>query len=323
MTRRKWYKGLVSRTFLRFILCLTALAASAGTQTVSVRVDVVNVNVIVKNGNNQPISGLQQSDFTLEEDGRPQQIKYFSRETELPLTLGLLIDVSDSMTPHLLREQEASSAFLERMIGPRDEAFIVRFGRNVDVIQPRTSSLKQLRSKLKELKSPGGILPPASKRPCENYSATALYDAIVEGAAQIPKARDRRSAIIVLTDGLEHNSCASLKTVIEKALQADAIVYVILYAPQLSQPAGYGKYREALNKIAFFTGGDIYDAGSAPIEAIYTTIEQELRQLYSLGYSSDQPPLKGAEYRRIKVTVRTPRAKAIARDGYFTREKTK
>lgn len=300
-------------------MALLAAAALANAQTISVRVEVVNVNVVVKDEANRPVTRLDKSDFILEEDGRPQKIRYFSREGEMPLTLGLLVDVSGSMTEQIPKVREASAAFLERMLKTGDEAFLVRFEEEVIVIQRRTDSLAKLQTALKLL-GPRGEVRLGQTGRCGRYSTTPLYDAIVEGAEQMPKSGGRRRALIVLTDGMDHNSCASLDRAIESALKAEAIVYVIYYTqPATGREAeGRAKAREAMNRIAFLTGGDVYEADEAPIAAIYETIEQELRQMYSLGYSSDRPVEK-PEYRRISVSVQRPGTKAAARFGYYAK----
>lgn len=313
----------MNNRYISTILVILAGVALASAQTISVRVEVVNVNVVVKDDANRPVAGLERSDFILEEDGRPQKIRYFSREGELPLTLGLLVDVSGSMTEYIPQVRDASAVFLEKMLKTGDEAFLVRFENEVMVIQRRTGSRPKLQAALKLL-GPRGSLRLSWSRPCERFSGTPLYDAIVEGAEQMPKAGGRRRALIVMTDGMDHNSCASLEKAVESALRAEAIVYVIYYTKPASgreaEPRAQG--REAMNRIAFLTGGDVYDAAEAPVAAIYETIEQELRQMYSLGYSSDKPVEK-AEHRRIRVSMRKSGTKVAARFGYYAVPKKK
>lgn len=305
-------------------MVIVAAAALASAQAISVRVEVVNVNVVVKDADNRPVAGLDKADFSLEEDGRQQKVRYFSRESDLPLTLGLLVDVSGSMTEHLPQVQEASAEFVGRMLKEGDEAFLVRFENEVMVVQRRTGSAPKMQSALRLL-GPRGNVRLDNARRCPGFagiprfSGTPLYDAIVEGTEQLPRSGGRRRALIVLTDGMDHNSCASLDRAIESALKAEATVYVIFYTlPAFGHEELRYQAREAMNKIAFLTGGDLYEATEAPAAAIYATIEQELRQMYSLGYSSDKPA-GTPEYRRIRVSVQKPGTKVAARFGYYAK----
>lgn len=301
-------------------MALATLAVHGRAQTISVSVDLVEVNVSVKDESGRPLRGLQPSDFVLEEDGYAQNLRYFSKDSGLPLSIGLLVDVSGSMTPVLRDVQIASAIFIEHMIArEHDKAFVIRFDREVDLLQSLTPSVPRLKSAVRHLQPLGSIRLSPAGRSCGGFSTTPLYDAIVFGAERLRNVRSARKALVVLTDGEDHNSCTSLQQAIEDSQGSDTIVYIVLF----SKPEEHSRGRESalrrMKQIAQATGGQVFEARKGiSVTTIYDEIEEHLRELYLLGYVSGRPT-DNVEYRKISVKVSKPGVKVISREGYFTK----
>ncbi len=282
-------------------LCSLAKAQEA---TFSTGVNVVNVLVTVRDKQGNLVKGLARDDFKLEEDGHAQPIRYFSPQADQPLMLGLLIDVSGSQRTVLAEQRRASQQFLNQVLRPQDRAFVVRFDRRIDLLD----DISQLEMDPKESSSRG----------------TSLYDAIISAARGLAD-QPGRKALIVLSDGYDTSSSASLMTAVETAQRADALVYSIRFLDRdvfaFQVPASQGgspvpkEGRKALEQIAKDTGGAYFDLTMAePLDKIYARIEDELRNQYSLGFT---PAGKRPGYRKIRVSVKGRGLSVRARDGYF------
>ncbi len=229
---------------------------------ISVEVNVVTVLATVRDKHGQMVSNLGQDDFTLEEDGRPQTISYFTRETDLPLTLGLLVDTSESQRRVLDQERSASHSFLDDMLREdKDNAFVIHFDREVELLQDLTSSREKLEHALDLLNVPqfsqsgngggagggrgggGGVGGGGGSRPrFGGGGGTLLYDAVYLASDEVIKKQQGRKALIVLTDGVDHGSKETLETAIMTAQRADTVVYSILFADERPNqvPFGFG-----------------------------------------------------------------------------------
>ena len=243
-----------------FILLATNVQLRSQEPTIAVDVKVVNVLATVRDKHGQIVSSLNKDDFTLTEDGRPQTIRYFSRESNLPLTLGLLIDTSLSQRRVLDQERSASYSFLDKMLQAKDTAFIIHFDREVELLQDLTSSRDKLEAALGKLQAPeqpqlvrgggsgggqgrGGNWPgggggwPGGGRGGHGGSrgggshggGTLLYDAIYLASNEMMKPQHGRKALIVLSDGVDHGSRETLEQALEAAQRTDTIVYAILF----------------------------------------------------------------------------------------------
>ena len=248
------------RSFLRLsslaalAVCAVAIAEQQPS-TYSVEVKVVNVLATVHDKHGKLINNLSQNDFTLEEDGRPQNIKYFTRETDLPLTLGLLVDTSLSQRRVIDQERTASGAFVDKVLREdKDKAFLIQFDREVELLQDLTPSRQKLDDSLRLLQVSGpsrdrddqgdpdsypsggsGGGQPGSGRGGYGHhmrGGTLLYDAVFLASDEIMRKQTGRKALIVLTDGVDHGSKTSLERAIESAQRADTVVYSILFADE-------------------------------------------------------------------------------------------
>ncbi|MGA9813786.1 MAG: VWA domain-containing protein [Terriglobales bacterium] len=205
--------------------------------TLSVQVKVVNVLATVRDKHGKIVDGLTKDDFTLTEDGRPQAIKYFVRETDLPLTLGMLVDTSMSQRRVLSEERDASESFLAQILREeQDKAFVIHFDREVELLQDLTASHEQLHAALESLATPqftrtsggGGGPGPGSGRGSRG-GGTLLYDAVYLASDELMQKQPGRKALIVLSDGVDMGSKESLDVAIESAQRANTIVYSILF----------------------------------------------------------------------------------------------
>ncbi|HEY6290276.1 MAG TPA: VWA domain-containing protein [Terriglobia bacterium] len=224
--------------------------------TISKEVNVVSVLASVRNKHGEIIRNLTKDDFLLEEDGRPQTIRYFSRETDLPLTLGLLVDTSMSQRRVLDQERSASTTFLDQVLRVgKDVAFVIHFDRQVELLQDITSDRQKLQAALNEIGTPelaradpddpqGTSTGPSAGGPHRGGGygggGTLLYDAVYLASNEMMKKQQGRKALLVLSDGVDHGSQETLASAIEAAQRADTLVYSVLFADQEGYGGGHG-----------------------------------------------------------------------------------
>jgi VWFA-related protein len=231
-------------------------ATQAGTLALSAK--LVNLPVIARDNKGKLIQNLTKDDFTLQVDGHPQVIRYFDRDQDLPLTVGLLIDVSRSQTNVLEQERTASAAFIDKMLESKagrkpDQAFVIQFGRSAELLQDLTDSHPKLQAAIKQVDSDAESAPPPRNSNDPNDpndpnnsggggqgrqqrggrgGGTVLYDAIYLASNELMAKQTGRKALIVLTDGVDVGSKKSLASAIEAAQRADVIVYTIYFKGQ-------------------------------------------------------------------------------------------
>lgn len=315
MTRRDLLRTAASlgahRVFLR--------AQDEPTFTTGVK--VVNVLASVRTKRGEIIRDLTKDDFALLENGRPQTIRYFSRETDLPLTLGLMVDTSVSQRKVIDAERGASSRFLEEILRPRkDRVFIMQFDMSVQLKTELTSSFRDLDDALTYVDTP-------TRRDLENQvgGGTLLYDAVVQASRDIMQNQTGRKSLIILSDGVDTGSQATLTEATDAAQRADTLVYSILF----SDPNAYGiplfghlggeNGRGALERISRDTGGNLFEVSkSMSIDQIFARIQDELRSEYSIGYVSDVP-VRISEFRKIGLTTKEKGLVVQARDRYWAK----
>lgn len=304
--------------------CAFPLLLSQERAKYSVDVKLVDVIATVRNSRREIVRGLRKDDFLLEEDGRPQEIRYFSEESDLPLTLGLLVDTSASQWGIRQTERTAALDFFNRILRDRkDVAFVMRFDRGVEVLGGPTSARDQLESALARLDAsdtPQWTAEHPLAPPGFRFGATRLFDAIVEASRRL-EPRKGRKALLALSDGVDNASAKDADSAIEAAQRADALVYSVLfsdphaYSGQRGDPRKRG--REALERLSRETGGSHFHfANVNSLNRIFRQVQQEIRNEYSLGYVSDRGA--GSGYRRIRLTTRRAGMTVQARDGYYS-----
>ena len=297
-------------------------ATPAGDQPTTIKVDVSVVNVLcsVRDKKGKLVSNLGQSDFEIRENGKPQKIVYFTRETTLPLTLGLLVDSSVSQQALIADEHEAAAKFFRQVITPKDAAFLISFDIGVDLLQDVTGSVRMLENALGAISvhgtgPQGGIGAPF---PVGNGGGTHLYDAVFLGANDVLAKEAGRKALILITDGQDQGSMLDRDAAIEAAQKTDAIIYGILFVDRQFYGFGGGYSGEStLKKMAEETGGRLFRPNNArELADAFQQISDELRSQYNIGYSPSNAAHDGS-YRRIDVLLRQGGLKVQARKGYY------
>ena len=291
-------------------------------ETVKVNVDVVNLFFNVKDKKGGLIPNLAKTDFEVLEDGKPQTIKYFSADANQPLTLGILIDSSLSQERVLQMEKEVGAAFLKSVLRSKDEAFVISFDVNVDLLQDFTSNTRELASALNRARinggGGGGGIPGLGGGPVPTSTprGTLLYDAIYLASHDKLSHEVGRKAMIILTDGEDQGSQLTIKDAQEAAQKSDSIVYVLLCADRGFYGGFYAGDRE-MKKLAEETGGRVIDVGNKmdKMQAAFDQISNELRSQYNIGYTPTNNRRDGT-YRKVQVKTKE-NYKVQARAGYY------
>jgi VWFA-related protein len=312
----------VSKHLILWMLSPGLLCAQNAAATFSTDVHVVNLFATVRDAQGHVVPNLTKDDFTLEEDGRPQTIRYFSRESGLPLTLGLLIDTSISQKRVLAEERTASFRFLSQVLRPeQDRAFVIHFDREVELLQDLTSSREQLDQALARLQVPQ--LPPRKHGDPKigrwALGGTDLYDSVLLASDDLMRKQTGRKALVLLTDGVDNGSKIGLFATIQSAQRADTLVYCILFSDRDAYDGAFASAdgKRALQRISLETGGAFFEVSrSQPIAAIYARLEEELRNEYSIGYTPDRPS-NAPEYRKIYLAARHAGLVVQTRSGYY------
>jgi VWFA-related protein len=295
-------------------------------ETLHVNVNVVNLYFNVKDKHGRLIPDLTKDDFAISEDGKPQTVKYFSKETDQPLTLGLLIDTSGSQQMVLGIEQSVGAQFLQQVLRPKDMAFLINFDVNVELDQDFTNNGQQLRKALEEVKinrgGGGAVGIPGIGQgpfPTSNPRGTLLYDAIFLAADEKLKSEVGRKAMIILTDGEDQGSQEKIETAIEAAQKSDAICYVLLIEDR-GMYNGFGS--GLMKKLAEQTGGRVIEVGnkSDKLRDALDQISNELRTQYFIGYAPTNQKRDGS-YRKVEVKPKNGDFKIQARKGYYAPNK--
>ena len=297
------------------------------TETLKVNVEVVQLFFNVKDKHGALIPNLTKDNFDLFEDGKPQTIKYFKAETDLPLTLGILIDSSGSQQRVLDMEKTVGGSFLESTLRPKDEAFVISFDVDINLLQDFTSSVSRLKHALNEAKintggvgCSGGPLGPQGPIPCSSSGprGTALYDAVYLASHDEFSHEVGRKAMILLTDGEDQGSRLKIRDAIEAAQKADTICYVLLIADR-GFYGGFGYSGDSdMKKLTQETGGRVIDVGNKieKLRQAFDQISQELRSQYNAGYTPTNPNRDGS-FRKVEIKSKPGDYKIQARSGYY------
>jgi VWFA-related protein len=295
-------------------------------QVFKAQVNVVNLFFNVKDKHGMLIPNLTKDDFQVFEDGKPQTIKYFSAESNQPLTLGIMIDTSASQTRVLDIEQQSCAEFLHSVLRDKDMAFVINFDVDVDLDQDFTNNIRDLTRALNKMQinaGVGGGPPGLGGGPVPTTPrGTLLYDAIYLGADEKLKSEVGRKAMIIFTDGEDQGSRLRVQDAIEAAQKADTICYVILIADR-GFYGGFGYTGDSdMRKLAEATGGRVIEVGNKQekLKQAFDQIQSELRSQYNIGYSPTNPKLDGT-YRKIQVKAKGGEDKVQARQGYYAMAK--
>ncbi|PYY19207.1 MAG: VWA domain-containing protein [Acidobacteria bacterium] len=303
------------RMFIVAVALLTSLSGQDKPETTfKVDVKLVNVFVTVTDQQGAPIGNLGKNDFSLSEDGVPQKIAVFSKESQLPLSIVLAIDTSSSTRKDIRLELEAARRFIHSMIRPQDSVSLYTFATNVSEMTPFTAKLHQVDSAINEVRVGG---------------ATSLYDAIYLGAKALIN-RQGRKVMVLITDGGDTASSIDYKEALRAAQQSEALVYSLIDVPVEASAGRNTGGEHALIQISSDTGGKYYYAANVgQLDRAFEQISDELRTQYLLAY---YPVTRRAasDFREIDVTAHPHEAAEAqgsdageklvvrARRGYYT-----
>ncbi|MGD1061843.1 MAG: VWA domain-containing protein [Terracidiphilus sp.] len=281
-------------------LAAVALAAQEPVATFHVDVKLVSIFVNVTDKNGALVGGLAQDDFAVYEDGRPQQISVFERQSELPLNLTLAIDTSGSVRKDMSEEAGAARRFVHAILRPQDQMSVLQFATDVRELTPFTNKIAQIDRGLSEL---------------HGDFATALYDAICLGSEKLGK-KEGRKVLVVISDGDDTAKSSTYAQALEAALRNEVMIYSLIDVP-IEASAGRDLGGEhALITIAEQTGGKYFYVSDGGLDKAFAKVSDDLRTQYLIGYyPHHQAP--GTNFHRLTVTI--PRA---APDEFNVRNKT-
>lgn len=314
-------------TYARPALALLLLAGPLAPQKpaedlpppITVDVNVVNILASVRNRNGGLVGNLTRDDFTVLEDGKAQTIKYFARETDLPMTIGLLVDVSRSQERLIDIEKRAASQFFSGVLRKKDLAFLISFGEEAELLQDSTASPRLLESGLDLLRvrAPVGGLHPGPVPTVSQPRGTVLFDAVYLAANEKLAREVGRKAIVLITDGVDQGSRMRREQAIEAAQKADAVVYSIYYV----DPGAYGGWGPGgdgdLRRMSEETGGRVFKVDRKhTLQDVFRELQEEMRSQYAIGYTPLNERRDGT-FRRVDLRVRDKDLKVQARKGYY------
>jgi VWFA-related protein len=292
------------------------------TPVIRVDVELVNLFFSVRERRGAYAPGLDAADFEVFEDGKRQEVKFFARETDLPLTLGLLVDVSRSQERLIETEKRASERFFEQVLRQKDMAFLISFGPDTDLLQDYTNSPALLRRGLDQLRvtgGVGGVYTPSTVPIPGGGRGTVLYEAVWLAAKEKLRREVGRKAIVLITDGVDVGSRIKIGEAIEEAQRSDAIIYSVLFEDPRYTSAMFGGVSGdgAMRRMADETGGRMFRVDRKnSLEDIYKQIADEMRTQYVLGYTSSNPNKDGS-FRRVEIRPKNRNLRVQARKGYY------
>lgn len=302
---------------------LAALLCAQDAPTIKVDVDVVNILFNVRDKRGGLVGNLEKNDFTIAEDTKQQEIKYFNHETDLPLTIGLLIDVSASQGNLIEIEKDAASQFFGQVLRKQDLAFLISFGEDAELLQDYTNSPRLLREGLNGLRVSSGVggIHPGPVPTMSQPRGTVLYDAVYLAASDQLKGQVGRKVLVLITDGEDEGSRYKIRDAIEAAQKADAIIYGFYYVDRafyMGHGMVFGGVSDsALRQMSEDTGGRVFhiDRGHN-LQDAFRDLQADMRSQYAIGYT----PTNGAKdgsFRKIEIRASNRDLKIQARKGYY------
>lgn len=299
-----------------------ALAAPALTQepaaqgpVIKTQVNLVNLFVTVRDKKKKIITDLKQENFSITEDNEPQKIAFFSKEVTLPITLGLLLDTSGSEQFMLGAIQDAGGQFIGRVLRKGDEAMVMSFDSDVDLLSDFTDDRGQLDRAIRKARinipSGGGMVNPGPVG-SRQITGTALYDAIYLACSEKLTTEAGRKAIVIVTDAQDEGSKVRIEEAIEAAQRTDTVIHLLLVADPR-----FGANTSAAHKLADDTGGRVISVNSEKkLREAFDEISEELRSQYTLGYYPTNPARDG-KFRKIKIDTTDHELHVLSRKGYY------
>lgn len=306
------------------LVCVLAAACPAQT-TFRSDVRLVNLAVAVRDGSGRMVENLSQEDFDVVEDGVPQKIAFFAQSKDVPLHLGLVVDISGSQAAFMKAHQHDLKTFLENALNRRDRAFLACFGTAPRLVVDYTDSARQLVDGLEGYVRAGNsrayplLGPPEVRNP--RAGGTSFYDAIYHAANQMfQRVEGGRKALVVFSDGEDNDSAHHMMDTVELAQSNDVRLFCIRYTE-----TGNGRWtarnkqgRGVMERIALETGGADFDASEKELSTHFKDIGDQLRSSYEIAYHSSNPP-EDRTFHKVSVKVKRPGLTARSKTGYYAR----
>lgn len=312
-------------TATHLLLTLASFAFFSGSTplhaqtTFRVDTSLIDTTFSVRDVNGQLVHGLTQNDFTVTEDGAPQTIRFFFHDTQLPLSIGLIIDSSGSQDKFVKAHEQDIEAFLHQILEPNDQAFAICFGNYLRMVSDYTSSPEKITSGIHRFNKGDRDFPQIGPKEDRDLG-TAVFDAVYYSVTQkLANIHQRRKVIVVFSDGEENSSEHDLLDAIEAAQNNDVLIYAIRYTEldhgKMNARDRYGI--RVLDHLTEQTGGRAFDAQSNLNQA-FTQIADDLRSLYEIAYQSTNHEHDGT-YRKVVIRTTQPNLTVRARTGYYAK----
>ncbi len=305
------------------LLSAMLLATACLAQQPAFRSDVrlINVAFTVRNQKGVFVTDLNKEDFEVLDDGVPQTIFFFARSEDLPLSLGLIADMSDSQKHFLKRHEHDLSTFLKNALTPRDTAFLLCFGNHLRIASDFSADPKEIIEGLKQFDHAAGSLPEIGP-PDLRLEGTAFYDALYYATTQkLASKESSRRALVVFSDGEDNSSAHHMLDAMEAAQTENVVIFGVRYTEKhkgkLTARNKYGM--RVIARISRETGGADFDAEKDDLKTSFREIGDQLRSTYELAYHSNKP-LRDGTFHKLIVRSRRPDLTVRAKTGYFARE---
>jgi Ca-activated chloride channel family protein len=301
-------------------VCLL-LPALCGAQTFRSEVHLVNVGFSVRDTAGKLQANLTQDDFEVLEDGVPQKIAFFARSMDVPLNLGLVVDISGSQASFVKSHQKDLRTFLIEVLRQEDRAFLVSFANHPRLVVNYTANVNELVNALEGYqglrdKSPYPMLGPMEIR----SGGTAFYDAIYHSANQMfQTANQGRRALVVFSDGEENTSAHHMMDAIEIAQANNVLLFCIRYTELRGRWTAKNKYgKSVMERLGRETGGGDYDAQEKDLSEHFRDIGEQLRSSYELAYHSTNSADDGT-FHKVAIRVKQPNMSVRSKTGYYAK----
>ena len=305
----------------RPLLLFTLLAAIVchAQEPLRVKVNLVNVSFSVRDSLGALVDNLTKDDFEVLEDAVPQKISFFSRSSDVPLTLGLIVDASGSQDHFSKQHKHDLEVFLQEVLGPKDRVFLLCFGNHLRLVSDFTQSSAQILDGLSRFEHGNTHFPELGPKESRDLG-TAFYDSIFYSVTEKLANENGRRALLIFSDGEDNSSSHDMMTAIETAQSANVMLFSIRYTEKehgkLTARNKYGI--SVMDRIAKETGGAVFDAEVIDPHTYFRQISDELRNSYDLAYYPSNP-IKDDSFRKIVIRPKQDGLKVRSKTGYFSR----
>ena len=298
----------------------TPLTHAQDVPVIKVETHLIDTTLSVRDADGRIVADLTQNDFTVVEDGVSQKIRFFAHNTQLPLSIGLIIDESGSQEKFVKEHEKDIEAFLRQVLEPSDQAFALCFGNHLRLVSDSTSSAASIMDGIRSFDKDNRDFPEIGPKE-ERKLGTALYDAIFFSVAErLANIHQRRKVLVIFSDGEENSSEHDLLDAIAEAQNSDVLIYAIRYTElkhgKMDARDRYGM--RALDHLTSQTGGKTFDFHETKLKQDFNEIAGDLRSLYDVAYQSTNPTRDGT-YRKVVIQTTHPGLSVRARAGYYAR----